>query len=170
LDDALNWLRNQDPNQADLDDPTATAIANLAGIDLPHQVNVDEKAKFVDEALTWLRSNDPNADDIDMPSLAALSNLAGKPLRTAENDEDRAKKLEEVLQWLRKNSHSAEDMDDDAALNLSNLPGLRQLMNAPLTLQNKREVLEKTLKCLRNNNPKARGPRQPDRSGTLQPC
>jgi hypothetical protein len=35
IDDAMNWLRNNDPNPADVDDPTAQGLANLAGLPMP---------------------------------------------------------------------------------------------------------------------------------------
>jgi hypothetical protein len=35
IDDAMNWLRNNDPNPADVDDPTAQGLANLLGYPCP---------------------------------------------------------------------------------------------------------------------------------------
>ncbi len=35
INDAMNWLRNNDPNPTDVDEPTAQALANLAGVPLP---------------------------------------------------------------------------------------------------------------------------------------
>jgi hypothetical protein len=35
IDDAMNWLRNNDPNPADVDDPTAQGLANLTGLPMP---------------------------------------------------------------------------------------------------------------------------------------
>jgi hypothetical protein len=31
----MNWLRNNDPNPADVDDPTAQGLANLLGYPCP---------------------------------------------------------------------------------------------------------------------------------------
>jgi hypothetical protein len=39
IDDAMNWLRNNDPNPADVDDPTAQGLANLAGLPMPGRLS-----------------------------------------------------------------------------------------------------------------------------------
>jgi hypothetical protein len=35
IDDAMNWLRNNDPNPADVDDPTARGWRTLLGYPCP---------------------------------------------------------------------------------------------------------------------------------------
>ena len=60
MDDALNWLRKNDPKADDLDDDMLEALANLAGIPLAGAASKpkDMKAAAVDDTLDWLRSND----------------------------------------------------------------------------------------------------------------
>ncbi len=66
IDDSINWLRNNDLDPADVDDPTAQALANLAGVMMPGtNLTPDEKARVVEDSVNWLRHNDPNAEDVD---------------------------------------------------------------------------------------------------------
>ncbi len=40
LGDAVDWLRNNKPGLDDVDDPTLQALANLAGVPLPHLARI----------------------------------------------------------------------------------------------------------------------------------
>jgi hypothetical protein len=44
IDDAMSWLRNNDPNLDDVDDATAQALGNLAGCEDARQRFRKEKA------------------------------------------------------------------------------------------------------------------------------
>jgi hypothetical protein len=46
IDDAMNWLRNNDPNPADVDDPTAQGL-NLAGLPMPGRLSPEEGPKWL---------------------------------------------------------------------------------------------------------------------------
>jgi hypothetical protein len=52
----MNWLRNNG-NPADVDDPTAQGLANLAELPMPGSLSPEEKARVVD-SVNWLRNND----------------------------------------------------------------------------------------------------------------
>jgi hypothetical protein len=53
IDDAMNWLRNNDPNPADVDDPTAQGLANL--LPMPGGICPEEKARVVEDSVNWLQ-------------------------------------------------------------------------------------------------------------------
>jgi hypothetical protein len=44
IDDAMNWLRNNDPNPADVDDPTAQG---LAGLPMPGRLSPKEGPEWL---------------------------------------------------------------------------------------------------------------------------
>jgi hypothetical protein len=81
VNDALDWLRNNNLKQEDLDDPTVQALSNLAGLPVPSgRLPPGTKKKAADDALNWLRNNSPRSDDVDEPTLQALANMAGLPM------------------------------------------------------------------------------------------
>jgi hypothetical protein len=73
IDDAMNWLRNNDPNPADVDDPTAKGWRTLL-LPMPGRLSPEEKARVVD-SVNWLRNNDVKPEDVNEPTLTALTNL-----------------------------------------------------------------------------------------------
>jgi hypothetical protein len=56
IDDAMNWLRN-DPNPADVDDPTAKGWRTLLGYPCRPSVSGGE-GPVVEDSVNWLRNND----------------------------------------------------------------------------------------------------------------
>ena len=46
LDDALDWLRNNNVSAEDLDDPTLQALANISGMPMPSRTNTSSKRVF----------------------------------------------------------------------------------------------------------------------------
>merc|ERR1712176_246620 len=80
--DSIDWLRENDPGRLDtVDDETAKAFTELAGIPYEGRVLSDEemKRKAMKDALEWVRNNDPEIDDDPSRLLVnALSKLTGK--------------------------------------------------------------------------------------------
>ena len=75
MEDALNWLRNNDPDLTDLDDATIEAMAKLAGVPLGGAGSSPRQGKTaaVDDALSWLRNNDLDLEDLEDPTLMSRS-------------------------------------------------------------------------------------------------
>jgi hypothetical protein len=48
----MNWLRNNDPNPADVDDPTAQGLANLLATHARPNLS-PEKARVVEDSVNW---------------------------------------------------------------------------------------------------------------------
>jgi hypothetical protein len=46
IDDAMNWLRNNDPNPADVDDPTAQGW-RTCWLPMPGRLSPEEKAQWL---------------------------------------------------------------------------------------------------------------------------
>jgi hypothetical protein len=83
--DALNWLRNNNPDIDidDFDDKSLSAIASLAGIPMPRGgPSKDGKGKAMEDSLDWIRQNSPSLEDVDLPTLAALATSLGCLRRT----------------------------------------------------------------------------------------
>jgi hypothetical protein len=74
IDDAMNWLRNNDPGRRGRD-PTAQGLANLAGA-THARPSVSEEASG---SVNWLRNNDVKPEDVNEPTLTVLTN-SGEPL------------------------------------------------------------------------------------------
>ena len=57
LNDALDWLRKNDPDVEDADKRTLNNLAKLTGVKMPKKLTSESKQKTLDDALDWLRSN-----------------------------------------------------------------------------------------------------------------
>ena len=57
LDDALDWLRKNDPDVDNVDKPTLKAVTKLAGVPMPKKVTPEAKKKSLRNFLDWLCSN-----------------------------------------------------------------------------------------------------------------
>merc|ERR1712154_317650 len=58
LNDALEWLRKNDPDVEDVDKATLKSLAKLSGVSMPKKLTPEAKKKALDDALNWLRGND----------------------------------------------------------------------------------------------------------------
>merc|ERR1712113_1380628 len=105
MEDALDWLRNNDPKiDGNLDDPTVEAVSRLACQPLPlGVVRSEDKLKAMEEAIDWLRKNDPNVDNVDDCTVEAFSELTGLSLPKKMTAKKKKKFMEDSLDWLRKN-------------------------------------------------------------------
>jgi hypothetical protein len=76
LDEAVGWLRHNDPPTKVLEDPRIVeALANLSDVAVPRGCPKRLK-KAAGEGLEWLRSNEPNIHVVGDPSLKCLANLS----------------------------------------------------------------------------------------------
>jgi hypothetical protein len=82
LEDALCWLRLNNPSAPDVDDATIRALSNISGSPISCY-SPWSKESTLEEAMEWLRSNDNVAlDQLDDPTLYELAKLADIPLLT----------------------------------------------------------------------------------------
>jgi hypothetical protein len=75
MDEAMNWLRNNEVKPGDVDVDVLRALTTISGVLMP-KVNMSaaEKKKATDDAMScW--NNDPNLDDVDFATAQALGNL-----------------------------------------------------------------------------------------------
>merc|ERR1711897_76847 len=84
MDDALNWIRKNDPKVKDNpDEATITALSKLTGLPMPKKRTPRRKKEFVNESIKWLRKNDPGKlHTVDDPTAKAFTKLAGISLET----------------------------------------------------------------------------------------
>jgi hypothetical protein len=70
MEEAITWLRNNDPKPEDVDSRTLQALTNLAGTPFPcfGKLTEPKKQKALEDALKWLRINDPESDDVNCRS------------------------------------------------------------------------------------------------------
>jgi hypothetical protein len=77
----MEWLRKNDLQAEELDEPTIRSLANLAGIPLPAgKLGPKRKEESLDDAMDWMRKNNPHMGDLDDPALMSLANVAGVPI------------------------------------------------------------------------------------------
>ena len=57
MEDAVDWLRNNNPNFNDLDGPTADKVMNVPGVPAPGSMPRETKKKAVEDSVDWLRKN-----------------------------------------------------------------------------------------------------------------
>merc|ERR1712232_287632 len=105
VEESLDWLREFDPGRLDtVDDATAEAFANLAGIEYEARPKTkkDKKKKAMKDALNWIRSNDPMVgDDPDDDLANALSKITGKTLPDDMTPQAKKEFVDESMDWLR---------------------------------------------------------------------
>merc|ERR1711897_50675 len=63
LEEALDWLRKNDPDVNKVDNPGLKRLAKLSGEPMPKKLTPERKQKSLDDAMDWLRSNDVSDDD-----------------------------------------------------------------------------------------------------------
>jgi hypothetical protein len=75
LDEAMNWLRNNEVKSSDVD-VDASEHDRFPAFRCP-RINMSpaEKKKATDDAMSWLRNNDPNLDDVDFAITRRLETL-----------------------------------------------------------------------------------------------
>jgi hypothetical protein len=83
----MNWLRNNDPNPADVDDPSSGA--GEPGLPMPGRLSPEEKARVVEDSVNWLRNNECEARGRQRAHLTALTNLStnAEGFRTRRKEE-----------------------------------------------------------------------------------
>lgn len=127
IEEARNWIRTNNPSPDDVDEPTLTALTNLAGIKMPRvEVKPKDKREATEQALNWLRNNDPS-DTVDLYDLTiiAFSNLAGTPSPTGKlSHKQKRRAIDETLQWLRNNEPSLDSVGATTVEAFRNLPGI----------------------------------------------
>ena len=96
IEDALSWLRANEPSLENIDEPSMLAFSRLTGVGLP-PLKIPEKKRITQEAMTWLRSNQPNTADLDEPTVLALAKLAGVPVETKMTPSEKKQIMEESV-------------------------------------------------------------------------
>merc|ERR1712113_384923 len=70
MEEAIDWLRNNEPNLEDVDDSTVEEVTKIAGVHMPRGVIPKAaRKKPLEDAIDWIRKNDPIMDDLDEPVL-----------------------------------------------------------------------------------------------------
>jgi hypothetical protein len=148
----MDWVRNNDPNPEDVDDPTIQSLANLAGVPIPKKLIPPEKKKpILDETMNWLRNNEPT-HDVDEPTLQKLANLTNNPIPSNIPPETKKKIIDDTMDWVRNNDPNPEDVDDPTIQSLANLAGV-PIPKKLIPPEKKKPILDETMNWLRNNEP-----------------
>ena len=127
MQDAINWLREHDPDLGEVDDLAFAALAKVSGISMPDKLTPDGKEKFVAESIYWLRNNNPwKLGEVNDATLNDFASLAGVPLldRTMSREERTAKGVDKFVDWLRQNDPKVEEVDDVAFKAFAKLAGI----------------------------------------------
>ena len=152
IDDAVDWLRSNDPEPEKVDEPTCEAFSNLTGLPLPKKMNPKNKKKFMEESMDWLRNNNPDFNKLDHPTAEEVVNLAGVPMPPLESTAGALKKpVEDSVEWLRNNNPKMEDVDGPTAEALSNLTGVP--VPKKMTPEKKKKFVDDAVDWLRKSNP-----------------
>jgi hypothetical protein len=76
IDDAMNWLRNNDPTPADVDDDDSSG-ANLL-LPMPGSLSPEEKARVVEDSRNWPATTS-KPEDVNEPTYGS-DEPAGTPM------------------------------------------------------------------------------------------
>jgi hypothetical protein len=96
VEDAVNWLRNNDPKLDGVTSTTAQAFSNITGLPLPKKkMSPDESKKFVEDAVNWLRRKDPELGNVDKPTADEVTKVASALLPALSQPKDRKYKAME---------------------------------------------------------------------------
>jgi hypothetical protein len=78
IENALSWLRNNEPAIPRLSDEALFVRANLADVTLKRGIlSLMEKKETMKNVLEWLRNSKPTVSDLDYPTLTAVADAAG---------------------------------------------------------------------------------------------
>merc|ERR1712072_1080559 len=117
VEDSINWLQENDPGRLDtVDDPTAMAFTNIAGISYEGTPlsAVDTKNKAMQEALDWIRGNDVEImHNPESALVSALSKITGAPMPKKKTAKNKKKFVEDSINWLQENDPGRLDTVDD---------------------------------------------------------
>ena len=102
MDDVVDFLRNNDFNERDVNKPTLDVITDLSGVDIPWSTDLSRQ-KFLEKAVEWLRNNDANPDEVGKATLKPLTNLSGITMPKKMTLDDKEKTLDDVVYFLRNN-------------------------------------------------------------------
>merc|ERR1711933_526103 len=154
MQDALTWIRNNDPEvEADPDESILNALSKITGAPIPKKMKPKHKKRFVDDSISWLRSNDPGRlDTVDDPTATAFTKLAGIPYegRPLSADEKKGKAMQDALTWIRNNDPEVEADPDESILN-----ALSKITGAPIPKKmkpkHKKRFVDDSISWLRSN-------------------
>merc|ERR1712151_232645 len=158
VEESLDWLREFDPGRLDtIDDATAEAFANLAGIEYEARPKTkkDKKKKAMKDALNWIRSNDPMVgDDPDDDLANALSKITGKTLPDDMTPQAKKEFVDESMDWLREFDPGRLDTIDDATAEVFvNLAGIDYGVIPKSKKKKKKKAMKDALNWIRSNDP-----------------
>jgi hypothetical protein len=97
IDDAMNWLRNNDPNPADGDDPTAHGEPCYT---MPGRLSPEERPGVVEDSVNWLRNNDVKPEDVNEPSYGS-DEPRGNTNAEGQIDSTQKRRIDDAMNWLR---------------------------------------------------------------------
>merc|ERR1712125_218034 len=105
MGDAVDWLRNNNPDVRKVDKPMLKALTKIAGFSMPKKLTPATYKRSMDDFVEWLRNNDLSPEHVDEATLKALTKLAGvsMPSNVLSPDEQRSKAIQDSLDWLRNN-------------------------------------------------------------------
>jgi hypothetical protein len=107
LDDAVSWLRNNNPF------PSAQQLAKFLGSGVTHGFSPREKEELVDNVVDWARNNnDPTLQDLDGPICSLLLLGISSHSKTFQQGENAGITLEDTVNWLRNNEPDPRGVDD----------------------------------------------------------
>merc|ERR1711862_295109 len=153
LQDAFEWLRDNDPSLNTVSDDMFENFSNLSGVPMPKSKSRKDKQQFINDSLEWLRSNDPTVDkslnDPVLDEFVALPDAAILEKRPPRNP--RKEVMEEALEWLRNNDPDLSNVDDPTAAAFSRLTDLP--LPKKMSPKNKKKLMEHALDWLRENDP-----------------
>jgi hypothetical protein len=81
----MDWLRNNDPQAEQVDNPTIKKLASLTNDSIPRTaIPPGMKKKIIEDTMNWARNNNPDLDVVDIPTVRSLANLADIPVPQAK--------------------------------------------------------------------------------------
>jgi hypothetical protein len=85
LDDAVEWIRNNDPIPEEVDEPALIPLTKLSGTPMPKKLMADNKKETLDDVVDFLRNYDLDEKHVDKPTLEAILNLTSSTFHTGKS-------------------------------------------------------------------------------------
>ena len=149
LDNTVDFLRNNDVQEEDVDEHALASLTKVVGMPFPGG-KASPRQKALDHALEWLRNNNPCPGLVEELALTCLTKLSTTPMPEKLSPEGKEAAVGDVVEHFRSKDVDKKDVDEPTLKAITKLAGvdLPRGMKSP-----RQKILDDTLGWLRKHDP-----------------